>query len=186
MKFGDIKTQIGKQVGDPELQQIRGIVGDKFRAVMTMLLMEPELYSLEEVPECVYADRQSLTFSSGFSNYDAGTVSRVMKVINVLADPVENGGKIYRMIEIGNTEYASCLSNSLLMPIKEEVKWYKEDKVVRFVSGSDAIRFTIVCLLNPDFDNWGEQDLITTLNYSERFLQMCISETAKLLREYVT
>ncbi|MBC8486568.1 MAG: hypothetical protein H8D45_11065 [Bacteroidetes bacterium] len=185
MTFEEIKVSIGKKLSDPLLQEYRGLIKDYFKSVMTTMLTNPEVYNLEEIPELVGYKQEEIHFQSGFYDYDMSQIDRVLDVNSLTLNPSNNYGKRYLIREITKDMLNDYIQNDLLLPVDGELIYCKDGKKLKMITGNQVqtLRVSITYIMNPNFDSWLLQDLVTDLKYSERFLMVCIDETARRIKE---
>ena len=186
MKYRDILREVGKRLGDPDLQRFRGLVSQCFVDSMCGLLAKEEGYNLVEIPDLIKEVEHNLEFENSqitVSLPDLASSGSVIKLVDVFQRPSMDFVQALTLKEIPREEFKRMALEVSFRPTSEEVFYFRRGNNIYFVSGQiadDEVGISVVFqfIENPNPDDWdAPTDLITDLNYSRNFIYRIISET---------
>jgi len=185
MKYRDILREVGKRLGDPDLQRFRGLVSQCFVDSMCGLLAKEEGYNLVEIPDLIKEVEHNLVFENSqitVSLPDLASSGSVIKLVDVFQRPSMDFVQALTLKEIPREEFKRMALEVSFRPTSEEVFYFRRGNNVYFVSGQlidDGADTAVVFqfIENPNPDDWsGDVDLISGLNYSRNFIYRVIGE----------
>ena len=194
MTFGDAVTEICTRVNDPERDTYEDRAATLFiQAVCEIAVAEDT--SLEEIQELLVevealeddeGEQISITFAGGESFFDIpfGT----LKVLDVYMKPEDLVGTTLTLKKVTHEEIKRTKLEPAFLPTGDEGFWYRVGNQIRFLLssevniGSDLLHFTVQTIVNPNSNNWGNNDLVTENGYSLGFLYKCIDNAVAKLR----
>ena len=197
MTFGDAVTEICTRVNDPERDTYEDRAATLFiQAVCEIAVAEDT--SLEEIQELLVevealeddeGEQISITFAGGESFFDIpfGT----LKVLDVYMKPEDLVGTTLTLKKVTHEEIKRTKLEPAFLPTGDECFWYRVGNQIRFLLssevniGSDLLHFTVQTIVNPNSNNWGNNDLVTEKGYSLGFLYKCIDNAVAKLRAEV-
>ena len=191
MNYTEVRREIGRRLGDPDLKRYRGLVGQCFVSSMCQQLEDEESYNLEEVSGLVLDDHQILIFSNG----DQTTISvrdDAIKLTDVFQSSEVSFGSGVTLIEITQTEYKRMNLERAFRPTEREMFWFRRGIKIHFIRGESGSTQTssppvivLQYLMNPDPTTWEDiTDLVNTENFSRNFLYKCINRATANISSY--
>ena len=186
MKYRDILREIGKRLGDPDLQKFRGLVNQCFVDSMCGMLAKGEGFNLVEIPDLIKEVEHNLIFENSQVDVSLPSLAlsgSVIKLVDVFQRPSMNFTQALTLKEIPTEEFKRMALEVSFRPTSEEVFYFRRGNNIYFVSGqlvSDGADTAVVFqfIENPNPDDWnGNVDLIAELNYSRNFIYRVIGES---------
>jgi hypothetical protein len=191
MNYTDVRREIGRRLGDPDLRKYRGLVGQCFISSMCEQLEDEESYNIEEISGLIFDDHQILVFSDG----DQVTITvrdDAIKLMDVFQSSDISLGSGVTLIEITQTEYKRMNLERAFRPTERELFWFRRGNKIHFIrsreasaqsSGSPVI--VLQYLMNPEPVTWEDvTDLVNTENFSRNFLYKVIGKTVVNIASY--
>lgn len=191
MNYTEVRREIGRRLGDPDLKKYRGLVGQCFVSSMCQQLEDEESYNIEEVSGLVLDDLQIIQFSDG--NQTAISVKDdAIKLLDVFQSSEVSLGSGVTLIEITQTEYKRMNLERAFRPAEREMFWFRRGNKIHFIKPetespqtSSSPVIVLQYLMNPDPTTWEDiTDLVNTENFSRNFLYKCINRATKNISSY--
>ena len=191
MNYTEIRREIGRRLGDPDLKKYRGLVGECFVSSMCQQLEDEESYNIEEVSGLILDDYHRLTFRVG--NQVAITIrSDAIKLIDVFQKDETSFDAGVALIEITKNDFRRMNLERAFRPTEREIFWFRRANKIQFIRGelenpnTSGINHAILqYLINPDPTQWQDTtNLITGENFSRNFLYKVIGKTVENITSY--
>ena len=186
MKYREILREVGKRLGDPDLQRFKGLVSQCFVDSMCGMLAKDEGYNLVEIPDLIKEVEHQLDFDNAQVSVSLPSIAEsgsVIKLVDVFQRPSTDFTNSLTVKEIPAEEFKRMALEVSFRPAAEEVFYFRRGNNVYFVSGQFAddmgeVSVVFQFIENPDPSDWsGETNLISGLNYSRNFIYRVIGET---------
>ena len=193
MKLENIKTKIGRRVGDPLLDTYEDEVQDYFEQAFATLLRKTgdkdliPIYLNEIAPSL---KRKAFDISPNNRHLSTIEINKttfpsLMKIfaIDVLASSAIQ--KVFTYIDIANFEL--ILKNSNVVPPSFQGYWTSDGVDLKIYSSSDSTSLSIVqvkYIENPIPSDWGT-DFVSDMGYGYGFISDCIELASSLLRRQI-
>ena len=191
MNYTEIRREIGRRLGDPDLKKYRGLVGECFVSSMCQQLEDEESYNIEEVSGLILDDYHRLTFRVG--NQVAITIrSDAIKLIDVFQKDETSFDAGVALIEITKNEYKRMNLERAFRPSEREMFWFRRGNKIHFIRDDTSAEQTIAganirlqYLMNPNSNSWEDvTDLMIQENFSRNFLYKCINRATANIVSY--
>ena len=191
MNYTEVRREIGRRLGDPDLKKFRGLVGQWFVSSMCQQLVDEESYNIEEVSGLILDDYQMITFSNG-NQTTISVRDDAIKLLDVFQSSEITLGSGVTLIEITQTEYKRMNLERAFRPTEREMFWFRRGNKIHFIRGEELSNQTssppvivLQYLMNPDPTTWEDiTDLVNTENFSRNFLYKCINRATANISSY--
>lgn len=188
MKYRDILREIGKRLGDSDLDRFKGIVSQSFIDNMCQVLIAGEGYSIEEVPDLIEERQSELNLENQQEEISITSLlpdGETLKLLDIYQPPQVQFSSAITLKEIDEKEFKRMYLEVSFRPTSDEVFWFRRGNKVYFIAGQLAeaqydLTVMFQFLKNPDPADWeGEVDLLSDLDYSRHFVYKIADETVK-------
>jgi len=189
MTFDDIKRNIGKRLGDPDLKKYRGLVGDMFVNAMCDLIAA-DRYQPEDIPDLIVDKAPNDTVD--FENWEASytLAADTLKFLDVYLPTAALLSGSLTLKEVTHAEIKRIRLEPAFAPTYNECFWYRKGSTIRFVLSRDFpvgdqpnnVSFIYHYIKNPVPADWQAHDMIKDLGYSRDFLYACIKQAVEMLK----
>lgn len=180
MTLEAIKREIGKKLGDPDLQKYRGVVQDAFTdSIISLLNLEQytqeEVFSLVKRIACVTVeDGQEIPFTTDASDVDTTTDS--IKILSVVG-AAGTGNQFLRKTP---EEIDRIKTDSELDTWTSEVFWYLVANKIFFhpAEVAEPEDLLVQYIAEPDFSGWANATDIESefrLTFIKRAIGLAVS-----------
>jgi len=196
MTYEDIKRNIGKRLGDPDLDIYRGLVGDMFVNAMCDLLMEDK-YQPEDIPDLLVdtepVDEDGDSVDVAFVNWEGSweLPRDTLKFLDVYLSTADLMTTQLTLKEVDHEEIKRIQLEPAFAPTHTECFWYRKGASIKFVLSKDfkpsespaSFPFVFSYIKNPNPDDWTTAiDLISNKGYSRDFLYTAINGAVNMLK----
>jgi len=189
MTYEDIKRNIGKRLGDPDLSKYRGLVGDMFVNAMCDLISEDK-YQPEDIPDLMHDTEQSTPFINWEATFTLP--GDTLKFLDVYLDTADLMTTDLTLKKVDHEEIKRIQLEPAFAPTHTECFWYRAGNKIKFVMSKDFVMskplsphwdFVYLYIKNPDPDDWTSGvNLISDKEYSRDFLYVCIKKAVEMLK----
>ena len=191
MNYTEVRREIGRRLGDPDLKRYRGLVSQCFVSSMCQLLENEENYNNEEISGLIIDDPQTVHFSGG-TQHTIVLRDDAIKLINIFQDIDVALGTGITFIEITATDFRRMNLERAFRPTEREIFWFRRANKIQFIRGefenpnTSGINHVILqYLMNPDPTQWQDTtNLITGENFSRNFIYKTIGKTVENISTY--
>jgi len=170
MTLLEIKREIGKKLGDPDLAKYRGVVKDAFTdSIVSMLHAED--YTEEEIFSLVLRKE-----TSGVVNGTAmlGYPIKIISVVGSIA------GEDDHMIRKTPQEIDRIKTDSELAPLTNEIFYYLIGNKIYFHPANKTPTVVFKYIREPEFDTWTDVTVVDDF-YRLTFIKRAINRSISLL-----
>ena len=187
MNYTEIRREIGRRLGDPDLKKYRGLVGQCFVSSMCQLLEDEENYNIEEISGLIQVTTEQLVFETSYA--EISLRDDAIKLMNIYQETPYLVHSILTYYEITQPEYQRMSSERAFRPADGEIFWFRRENKIHFIKSSTA-QFTgtviqLQYLMNPDPTQWQDTtNLITDENLSRNFIYKVIGKTVENISSY--
>jgi len=190
MTLDDIKTKIGRRVGDPLLDTYADEVQDYFEQALTTLVRKTGDKSLvpvylNEITPLLKTKDITLTFVNNISFY---TISKdnfpdLMQIYKIIKSTSRNN-KIYTYLPLDT--FNLIVKNSDVTPVGIQRYWTMDGFLLRIYSIETTEYIKIEYISNPKPSEWNTtDDFVNDLGYGYGFIIDCIELASSLLRRQI-
>ena len=191
MTLDDIKTKIGRRVGDPLLDTYADEVQDYFEQALTTLVRKTgdkslvPVYLNEITPSIQVKSTVIIPNSLHYNEIEINNTnfSNLMKIFTVDSSATNSIDKIFTFLEM--EAFDLIVKNSNIVPVSIQGYWATDGKVVKIYT-SETITVRIKYLQNPIPSSWNIiDDFVNDLGYGYGFIIDCIELASSLLRRQI-
>ena len=191
MNYTEVRREIGRRLGDPDLKKYRGLVSQCFVSSMCQLLENEENYNLEEISGLIIDEPEVLIFSGG-EQHIITLKDDAIKLLDVFQDVSTPLQTAITFIEITRTDFKRMSLERAFRPTVNEVFWFRRANKVHFIRGKEenvnlvgVNDIILQYLINPDPTQWQDTtNLITGENFSRNFIYKTIGKTVENISTY--
>jgi hypothetical protein len=177
MTLLEIKREIGKKLGDPDLDKYRGLVKDAFCDAIVSLL-HSEDYTEQEIFSLV--ERTSTSDIASGDTLPSSSIDAI-KILNVVASTNESAQLIRKTPE----EIDRIKTDSELDTLANEKFYYLVGSKIYFYPYSTSMQIVTNYVKDPDFDGWGDTTIVDG-KYKLTFIKRAIGLAVSSLGGYKT
>ena len=189
MNYTEVRREIGRRLGDPDLKKYRGLVSQCFVSSMCQLLESEENYNVEEISGLI----QDEVVTIRFDYYNHATVTLrddAIKLIGLYQHIIASLGAGFVFHEITPTEFKRMSLERAFRPTETEIFWFRRGVNIHFIKSDHSyslgdLPIVLQYLMNPDPTQWQDTtNLITGENLSRNFIYKAISKTVENISTY--
>ena len=172
MTYTEIRREIGKRLGDNDLNKYKGLVSNSFLQAIGEVMLSgdcdpveyPELYKEEALQLGTFMGKTAVDYPS-----------KMLKLIDIRARDV-----VFTK-EITKEEFERMTVEDAFEPTLNEIFWYQDNKFIWLIAptSNEIIIPAVfaVYLQNPDSTSWSfSTNLIEDLKYGRNFIYKCIDK----------
>ena len=145
MNWQTAKRELGKKLGDSSGAKYGGILKNAFRSAYNQYVPTAPLEQLYLLQKDA-----SVSFSSMQGSY---SIPKSILFVNVSAQSYSVDNQRKRFIQVTETDYALSVENMIMQPTAKEVKWYRDNNKIMFLSNNTILKFRFNYLPELDFDS---------------------------------
>jgi len=186
-KLAEIKAEIANRIfaTSDTNYEARGLA--YFFDAMGIILSDPKLYTLEEIPDLVQEATKSVTFVSGIKTEILSDIftDNVLSLYTIRDDASVD---MYTLFEVERVEYDNMMGNEWLRPSGKEMAWNRIGNRIRMITDStlsDAVSLYFIGLKDLKDLETAVDDLNSARGFSIRFLNKCISLATEMLKKEI-
>jgi hypothetical protein len=187
MNYTEVRREIGRRLGDPDLKKYRGLVGQCFISSMCQLLENEENYNLEEISGLVIEEQVPLVFDV-VNKSTVNIKDDAIQLLDVYQNEMMALGAGYTFYEATPIEFKRMALERAFRPTEREIFWFRRANKIHFIKSEQVVGTPIVVLqylMNPDPTTWQDNtNLITGENFSRNFLYKVIGKTVENITSY--
>ena len=186
MNYTEVRREIGRRLGDPDLKKYRGLVSQCFVSSMCEQLEDEESYNIEEISKLIFEDTIILEFNV-LNQAVVNIKDDAIKLLDVYQNVVmATAGIVFH--EITPIEFKRMALERAFRPTEREIFWFRRGIKIHFIKSDQVVGSTVVhlqYLMNPDPTQWQDTtNLITDENFSRNFLYKVIGKTVTNIASY--
>ena len=172
MTYTEIRREIGKRLGDNDINKYKGLVSNSFLQAIGEVMLSGDCDPVE-YPELFKEEFLQIESFMGRKSFDYP--SKMLKLVDVRAR-VDIFTK-----EISKEEFERMQTEEAFRPTLNEIFWYQDNKYIWLIVSFDqdiaVPAVSSVYLQNPDSTDWSfSTNLIEDLKYGRNFIYKCIDK----------
>lgn len=177
MTLLEIKREIGKKLGDPDLSKYRGVVKDAFTdSIVSMLHAED--YTEEEIFSLVLRKETSGVVNGSAIPWNSASGDLYpIKIISVVGSIA---GSDDHMIRKTPQEIDRIKTDSELAPLTNEIFYYLIGNKIFFHPATKTPTVVVKYIKEPEFDGWTDATEVDNF-YRLTFIKRAINRSISLL-----
>jgi len=145
MTWEQAKLELSKQLGDPSGVKYGGILKNTFRSAYNQYVPTAPLEQLY-----LLQTEASVSFNSMRGSY---SIPKSVLFINVSAESLNVASNHKRFIQVSEEDYSLSINNNIMQPTDKEVKWFRDNNRILFLSDCSILEFRFNYLPELDFDS---------------------------------
>ena len=182
MTYDEIKREIGKRLGDPDLTKYRGLIGNYFLQGVCELAIDAPIEEIQELVVDISGTNVFFVNHEASVNIPKGT----LKVMDVFIDPAGLVTSDLILKAVDHDDIKRMNLEPAYKPAGNECFWFRVGNTIRFLlsedwEGENTFNFTIQAIYSPDKIIW-TGSMIDDHGYSRGFLYRCIDNAVAKLR----
>ena len=159
-----------------------------FFDAMGAIISDPKLYTLEEIPGLVEEASKVMAFVAGIKTELLSDIfeNNVIALNTIIA---EASATMYKPYEVNRIEYFNMMGNEWTRPSGKEMAWNRVGNRIRLITDSELSASATLCFVGiKDLQalETTASDLNSSLGFSIRFLNKCISLATEMLKKEIT
>ena len=154
MTLAEVKREIGKKLGDPDLKRYRGLVKTVFQDAIVNLI-KAEDYTFEEISTLIKTVENSDVVNG--ASVPAGV--NAYRILNITG---ANGAGDSRMIRMTPDDFDRVKVDSSYGNMTGEAFYYLVGNVIYLYPTDSELNILVQYIEEPDFDGWSDVTNVET------------------------
>ena len=144
MNYTEVRREIGRRLGDPDLKKYRGLVSQCFVSSMCEQLEDEESYNIEEISKLIFEDTILLEFNV-LNQAVVNIKDDAIKLLDVYQNVVmATAGIVFH--EITPIEFKRMALERAFRPTEREIFWFRRGIKIHFITSDQVVGSTVVHL----------------------------------------